>query len=422
MFKFIHAADVHLDSPLHKLDAYEGVPIDQFRQATRRAFENLIHLAISENVSFVLIAGDLYDGDWKDYNTGLYLVSQMKRLHDARIPVFILGGNHDAASRITKTLRFPENVKLFPANEPETLYVNGMNVAVHGQGFASPAIKKDLSRNYPDAVPGYYNIGLLHTCATGREGHENYAPCSIEGLQSKGYDYWALGHVHAHETLAENPHIIFSGNIQGRHVRETGPKGCVLVTVDDAGRTKPVFKPLDVVRWESVHIDASHTESGYDIVDRLADRIEALAESTGGMPLALRIHIKGETIAHDEILSDAERWINEIRSCAIDAGNGQAWVEKVKFDLCLPISGMAPDKPEGALGELLRLFDELRADKAWQPHFLSELSDLQRKLPRDLKLDLDGDSSDDSWMADLLEQAKPMLVRRLLRKGGQDAD
>ena len=422
MFKFIHAADVHLDSPLHKLDTYEGVPIDQFRQATRRAFENLIYLAISENVAFVLIAGDLFDGDWKDYNTGLYLVSQMKRLSDAKIPVFILGGNHDAASRITKTLRFPENVKIFPATEPETLYVDGMDVAVHGQGFASPAIKKDLSKNYPNAVTGFYNIGLLHTCATGREGHENYAPCSVEGLQTKGYDYWALGHVHAYEVLSEDPHIIFSGNIQGRHVKETGPKGCVLVAVDDAGRTTQSFRSLDVVRWETVGIDANHTKTTYDIIDRLADRIDALSESTNGMPLALRVYVQGETIVHDEILSDAERWINEIRSCAIDAGNGQVWVEKVKFDLRLPISDKPPDKPEGALGELLKLFDELRSDKEQYRVLLDELSDLQRKLPRDLKLDLDDDLTDDSWISGLLEQAEPMLIKRLLRKGGTDAD
>jgi DNA repair exonuclease SbcCD nuclease subunit len=422
MFKFIHAADVHLDSPLHKLDTYEGIPIDQFRQATRRAFENLICLAISEKVSFVLIAGDLFDGDWKDYNTGLYLVSQMKRLDDATIPVFILGGNHDAASRITKTLRFPENVKIFSVTEPETFYVDNLNVAVHGQGFASAAIKKDLSKNYPNATTGFYNIGLLHTCATGREGHENYAPCSVEGLQTKGYDYWALGHVHAYEVLTEDPLIIFSGNIQGRHVRETGPKGCVLVTVDDAGRVAQSFKSLDVVRWETVDIDANHTKTGYDIIDRLAARIQALSESTNGMPLALRVRIQGETIAHDEILSDADRWINEIRSCAIDAGNGQVWVEKVKFDLCLPISDKAPDKPDGAMGELLKLFEELRFDKEQHRVLLDELINLQRKLPRELKLELDSDAPDDSWISGLLEQAKPMLIKRLLRKGGPDAD
>jgi DNA repair exonuclease SbcCD nuclease subunit len=422
MFKFIHAADVHLDSPLHRLGTYEGIPIDQFRQATRRAFENLIQLAISEAVSFVLIAGDLYDGNWKDYNTGLYLAAQMKRLQDAGIQVFIVGGNHDAASRITKTLRFPENVALFSSSNPETFFVNNLNVAVHGQGFATPAVKKDLSKNYPHAITGYYNIGLLHTCATGREGHESYAPCSIEGLRSRGYDYWALGHVHTYEVLSENPKIIFSGNIQGRHVKETGPRGCLLVTVDDDGRIKPEFKPLDVVRWEVLQLDAHHAESGYDIIDRLSSQIEGLIQSNSSMPLALRVLIKGETAAYDEILSDTERWINEIRSCAIDAGDGQVWVEKVQFDLDSPISKKPLEKREGAIGELLDLFEELRSDEKKQIDLLADLSDLQRKLPRELQMNMESETLQDKGLIDLLKRAEQLLMRRLLKKRFGDAD
>jgi DNA repair exonuclease SbcCD nuclease subunit len=422
MFRFIHAADVHLDSPLHKLGTYEGIPIDQFRQATRRAFENLVQLAISKKVSFILIAGDLYDGNWKDYNTGLYLTAQMKRLHDADIQVFIVGGNHDAASRITRVLRFPKNVTLFSASKPETFCLDDFNVAVHGQGFATLAVKKDLSKNYPQAVAGYYNIGLLHTCATGREGHENYAPCSVEGLQSMGYDYWALGHVHTYEVLSENPPIIFSGNIQGRHVKETGPKGCVLVTVDDDGRTDKEFVPLDVVRWEVLHLDATLSASGYEIIDRLSSQIEGLIEANSGMPMALRVLLKGETIATNEILSDTERWINEIRSCAIDAGEGQVWVEKVKFDLRLPVSDKPPEEPEGAIGELLLVFEELRSDKKAQLRLFEELSDLQRKLPRELQMNPEGAEPGDQGLIDLLDHAQQSLMKRLLKRGLGDAD
>jgi exonuclease SbcD len=419
MFKFIHAADVHLDSPLHRLDTYEGVPVEIFRQATRRAFENLIQLAISENVSFVLVAGDLVDGDWKDYNTGLYFVSRLKKLNAAGIPVYILAGNHDAASRISKTLRYPENVSLFSVDAPETFYVKRVDVALHGQGFASPAIKNDLSKKYPAAVPGCYNIGMLHTCATGREGHESYAPCSLEALQSKGYDYWALGHVHTREILAEDPFILFAGNIQGRHVRETGPRGCMLVTVDDAGRTDPFFKPLDVVRWESLSVDAGDCDSGYDMLDRLSQRIELLSEENGDIPMALRIHVNGESPAQDEIMSDTERWLNEIRALAIDAGNGQIWVEKVKFDLSPPLSGRLLKKADGALGELLNLFDELQNDPQGTLHLLDELQDLQRRLPRELRVELEQDDGVEDWLKHLMAQVKPMLVRRLLKKGVQ---
>jgi len=100
MFTFLHAADIHLDSPLLKLEHYDGAPVEDLRQATRRALENLVELAVVESVDFVLIAGDLYDGDWKDYNTGLYFVSQMTRLREAGIPVYIIAGNHDAAIRV----------------------------------------------------------------------------------------------------------------------------------------------------------------------------------------------------------------------------------------------------------------------------------------------------------------------------------
>jgi DNA repair exonuclease SbcCD nuclease subunit len=153
MFRFLHAADIHLDSPLHKLDYYEGAPVDELRQATRRALDNLVQTAIRENVSFVLISGDLYDGDWKDYNTGLYFVSQTSKLRDAGIPVYIVAGNHDAAGKISRALRFPESVHLFPSQKPATLRINNIEVAIHGQSFASPAIKKDLSAKYPPPCP-----------------------------------------------------------------------------------------------------------------------------------------------------------------------------------------------------------------------------------------------------------------------------
>jgi DNA repair protein SbcD/Mre11 len=304
MFKFIHAADIHLDSPMRKLDFYEGAPVEKFRQATRRAFENLIHLAISENAAFVVIAGDLYDGDWKDYNTGLYFVSQMSRLRDAGISVFIVTGNHDAASTITKTLRFPDNVKIFPSDRPLTFHIENPGVAIHGQSFASPAVKKDLASSYPMPLKGFYNIGLLHTCLTGREGHEPYAPCSPEDLKNKGYDYWALGHVHNHEVIEKHPHIVFSGNLQGRNPRETGSKGCVLVTVGHNHETDIEFIPMDVVRWAIAEVDATGAESGYDILERVRKKLENLLEENDGMPLATRIYIKGKTSAHGEIFSD----------------------------------------------------------------------------------------------------------------------
>src|SRR5262245_28090371 len=185
--KFLHAADLHLDSPLRGLDRYEGVPVDRFRGATRAALSNLCDLCLAEPVDFVLLAGDLYDGNWKDFRTGLFFVSQMTRLRDAGIPVLVVRGNHDAESALTRSLRLPANVVVLSSRAPETdaTTLERLGVVVHGQGYASRAVTHDLARSYPEAVPGLFNIGMLHTSVDGREGHASYAPCSVETLRSK---------------------------------------------------------------------------------------------------------------------------------------------------------------------------------------------------------------------------------------------
>ena len=280
MFRFIHAADIHLDSPLRGLERYEGVPVEEIRRSTRRALENLVELAIEEHVDFVLIAGDLYDGNWPDYSTGLYLNAQMARLRDAHIPVFLIQGNHDAENLMTRDLRLPENVHKFSTLKPQTIPVKDCDVLVHGQGFATRAVRDNIAEGYPASDPGYFNIGILHTCATGREGHESYAPCSVENLLSKHYQYWCLGHIHKREILCEEPPIVFPGNIQGRHIRERGTKGCMLVTVDDARNVQTDYRSLDVLRWEPCHVDARGSADEDDLLQRVEQQLGDLFART----------------------------------------------------------------------------------------------------------------------------------------------
>ncbi|MHB1561187.1 MAG: metallophosphoesterase family protein, partial [Isosphaeraceae bacterium] len=153
MFKFLHAADIHLDSPQKGLERYEGAPAAECRAATRQALENLIELAVAEKVAFVLIVGDLYDGTWTDYNTPLFLNKVLGRLRDARIPVYMIRGNHDAENRMTRDLRLPENVRLLSADRAETVIQDDCGVAIHGRSFATRAVLDNLSRSYPASVP-----------------------------------------------------------------------------------------------------------------------------------------------------------------------------------------------------------------------------------------------------------------------------
>ena len=149
---------------------------------------------------------------------------------------------------------------------------------------------------------------------SGREGHDRYAPCSIEGLKAKEYDYWALGHIHIREVLSEQPIIAFSGNIQGRHIRETGPKGCLLVTVNDDRSLQTDFRALDVLRWDVANIDVSESQGVDDVLDLVAKEIEACHGKAAGRLLALRIELTGQTAAHRDLHARKHHWTNEIRS------------------------------------------------------------------------------------------------------------
>ncbi|RJR23702.1 MAG: DNA repair exonuclease, partial [Desulfobacteraceae bacterium] len=327
--KFIHAADIHLDSPITGLESYEGAPVEEAREASRKAFINLVDLAVSEKVDFVLIAGDLFDGDWKDYNTGLFLAAQTARLKDEGVPAFIVSGNHDAASRITKHLRMPDNVKFFSSSAPETVMLEGLGIALHGQGYSSRAVSDDLSADYPQALPNYFNIGLLHTSLDGRPGHERYAPSTPAGLLSKGYDYWALGHVHASEVVRKAPWIVFPGNIQGRNIRETGPKGCTLVKVDDDGVVDAGHRDLDVFRWAFLNVDGSEAKDFDDLCDLISRKLAAAWRDNSRMPLAVRLEVVGAP--GKDVPEDPERLRNELRSLAYQAGEGGIWLEKIHF-------------------------------------------------------------------------------------------
>jgi DNA repair exonuclease SbcCD nuclease subunit len=201
MFSFIHAADVHLDSPLQGLSRYDEAPADAIRGATRRAFERLVDLAVEEHVAFVLLAGDLLDGEWRDHQTGIFLNKQFGILERNNIRVFVVAGNHDANSRISKALQPPKNVRYMSTKRPESTLLDDLGVVVHGQGFKTQKTEDNLAREFSKAEPGKFNIGLLHTSLNGREGHDTYAPCSLDDLKSKGYDYWALGHVHEREVV-----------------------------------------------------------------------------------------------------------------------------------------------------------------------------------------------------------------------------
>lgn len=306
LFSFIHAADLHLDSPLRGLTQHEHAPAELIRDAARSALMNLVALALDESVSFVLLAGDIYDGKWKDSATGLFFRRQMMELQKANIPVFLIKGNHDAQSVITREMSLPVNVVEFSSKKPETKFLrthvsDAPDVAVHGYSFPKRSVPENVSLLYPDAVPDHFNIGLLHTSLAGSSVHDSYAPCTEDDLRTKDYDYWALGHIHQPSKTGGTPWIVYSGNIQGRHINEQGPRGCYLVRVEELALKSAEFYPLDVVRWQTLSIDLTQCVSWTDINDRCKELLQEAVEATDGRLLAARLQLEGETQMHAKL-------------------------------------------------------------------------------------------------------------------------
>ncbi len=413
--KLVHAADLHLDSPLRGLERYEGAPVEQIRGATRRALENLIDLCLDEGAELLLLAGDLYDGNWKDYSTGLFLAAQISRLRREGVAVVWIRGNHDAASQITRHLQLPDNAVELSTRKPETHILERLGIAVHGQGFASRAVEEDLAARYPPAIPGLFNIGLLHTCATGREGHDSYAPCSLETLISKGYDYWALGHVHRHEVLSSDPWIVFPGNLQGRHARETGAKGAVLVEVEGGRVRHVVHRPLDAVRWAAAEVEVSEARSAEDAVDLARAAMERLSADSDGRTVAVRLTLTGSTAAHASLQRHAERWENALRAAANDVGGEGIWLEKVRFDTRGAVDLEPLSERDDAASQVVRALRELQSDPQMLETLLGELGELRARLPNEAREGEDGLRLDDpETIREALRELERSLLPQLL--------
>ncbi len=404
--KILHSADLHLDSPLRGLSQYDGAPVAEVRMATRRAFSALIEHCLEESVRFLLIAGDLYDGDFKDYATALFFVDQVARLRESGTRVIWLRGNHDAANKMTRHLQVAEHVHELSVDQPESLAFEAEGCVFHGQGYPLRDVQEDLSRSYPAPLSGLLNFGLLHTALDGRPGHAPYAPCSLNGLRSHGYDYWALGHVHQQEVLSEDPWVVFSGNLQGRHIKESGPKGAMEVMVE-AGRIQSV-EPVtfDQVRWKLCEVRLDQFDHLDDVLDECARQINRCRASADGRLLSTRVKLLGRTSAHSRIHQSRARLENELRARCLDLGD--VYLESIKVATESEVTAELLQQRRDALGDLFRAFEEAGSDpdaaSAFWDELLRPLSSVSGDLLRDESID----------RKEIMQEAARLLESRLL--------
>ena len=416
--KFLHAADLHIDSPLKGLEAYEGAPLERFRGATRAAMENLVSTAIDQQVDFVLIAGDLFDGEWRDMHTGLWTAGQFRRLAEHHIRVFLIRGNHDAPSVVCRSIRWPENVYVFSHDAAETVEIDELGLAIHGQSFSAQAVPEDLTGQYPKPIENRFNIGLLHTSLSGESVHDTYAPTTAAVLASRGYDYWALGHIHQKELVAESPYIIMPGNTQGRHINESDAKGCYLIQVEENRVTSAEFCPVDVLRWHRLSVDVEELDEEIATIDELVDAIRSrladLHSQDEHRLTAVRLTVEGRSTLHGTMTGrqGRESFIAEVHNAANSLGD--VWIEQVRIETHPSLDLDQLRQGQDLLGDLIRRVDSLREDpedllQRWMEE--SDLFDVKirsRMEEADLSL-----GEPDDLRARLLE-ARDLLVSRLI--------
>jgi DNA repair exonuclease SbcCD nuclease subunit len=376
-FRFLHAADLHLDSPLLGLARKSHDFASRVEDASRAAFDGLIELAIGERCAFVVIAGDLFDGQWRDYRTGIYFLERMRRLKEAGIRAYFILGNHDAENKFAGRLDYAANSRLLSARRPESVRVEGLDAVIHGRSFPQRDVSDNIALDYPPPVPGCFNIGLLHTSCTGRDGHALYAPCTVEQLVNHGYDYWALGHVHTREILHEDPYILYSGNLQGRNPRETGPKGATLVTVEDGRVTSLEARDLDPIRWafEAIGISGySELEIFYSIVKERIQR----ARGDGSRGLALRLQINGSGPLHADLVTLGSGLREEIETLAANISD-EIWIEKVELKTSPPATHAAADPTVS--GRLRVICEAYSRSPEFQKKLEKYLHEIDAKFP-----------------------------------------
>ena len=326
--RFLHAADVHLDSPLRGLDEYEGAPFQSLRGATPQAFAALVQLALAERVDFVILAGDLYDGDWPDFNTGLFFVSRVQELVRSGIPVVFFSGNHDAASRITARLTLPANVHALPTGGARNHTVRSLacrrartRVRPAGRdtqlGSRIPRTRCRLFQRRRPAHRTGWSKGSRPLCALhGRR---------IGGPRASTLGHWGTFTNVNRPTAADFRASNSLATCKAGTWASPG-QGCLLVTVDGDAQAVPEFRPLDVFRWETVAVNAAAAESVADVLESARAELSDARDRADGRPLAARLVISCSESVSLCLASDPEQFRANLRGQA----GGDVWIEKIK--------------------------------------------------------------------------------------------
>ncbi len=372
-FRFLHAADLHLDTPFKRLTGVPDRIARELRDASLVAFESLIDTALAEKVAFVVLAGDIYDGTDHGVRAQLAFRDGLVRLADAGISTYVAYGNHDPIGEGFSAIgEFPPEVTVFGADEvgrAEVRIDDTLVATVSGISYATREETENLALRFPPVKGKGFHVAVLHANVGGQSDFKPYSPCSLDDLRDGGYHYWALGHIHRRSELGDgHPLVVYPGNLQGRSPKpsEQGPKGAVIVDVDGTTATTR-FVALDAVRFDHVEV-AIDDKNLDDLEQALVDAADACRTDAGDRPVVVRGHIVGHGHLHDD-LAPADRrddLLARVRDLARNAEpfiwwDDLVWRTRPAIDVAERASG------DDFIGDLLREVEQGGARTEWVP-------------------------------------------------------
>jgi len=371
--RFIHAADLHIDSPFKGISEIHPDLGELLYQSPYQSFNSIVDLAIREKVDCVLISGDIYNSADKSLRAQLKFRDGLNRLSNKGIPTFIVCGNHDPLNAWSATLEWPKNVFMFPGDRVECvpLQKKGEVIAqICGISFAKRDIYENLALKFTRVDENVPCIGLLHTNIGTNTGHIPYSPCTVEDLSTRGMDYWALGHIHMHTILkASNPAIVYPGCSQSRHPGETGEKGCCLVTLELGTDPDIQFIPTDIIRHKSDVVDIANCITIDDVISSIEKKCAEIATNMGERHALIRLSLIGRTDLHTElhkgnIIGDILERVRE----DFEGRTPQIWLEKLILTTAGTYDVETFRRGSNFIADIISIYDELEdaESESWQ--------------------------------------------------------
>lgn len=302
--KFLHIADVHLDSPFLGLSFLPSELFCQIKNAIQLSFEKAVNFAIDNDVDLVLLAGDTFDSIHPTPQSKIFFANQIKRLVDRQIQVVMVLGNHDYSQIDDLLLNESPYFKIIGSNEQieqvDFMTKSQYKYRVVGFSYQHNHITEDIIAKYPPKNTSIYTIGLAHAgMKQSSVDQNNYAPFTLNEVKDLNYDYFALGHIHLRQVLSQEPWIVYSGNLQGRHVNEKDAKGFYFGQVDEQSQnTQLQFIDVSPIVWQTVDLIL---DEPFKSTTKLCAKIQNLLADNNLRPTLFTVNIIGA-----ELLSDAQ--------------------------------------------------------------------------------------------------------------------